>query len=893
MQSGLKVWFDESAIEDHESITRAVGDGIAHSKALLAYYSATYPSRRACQWELTAAFTSAQQMASPIERVFVVNPERSDDGHPSFDHIQPVELRDTLTPTVPEGVASVTEWEGEAARIAELVGVLTGPLGHPPCVAPRQIGRRLIGDPGFVGRLFDLWQIHSTLSASDAVQITGSVTDAAQLVGLGGIGKSLIAEEYALRFGAAYPGGIFWLNASEGDERELARDPVQSEATRNTQLRMIAARLRLPIENRSPDEIIGMIGTEIAAAGRCLWIVDDLSPHLDVERARQWMAPHPGARTLITTRARRYGFAPRIDLGRLSPADGYELLTAARTPRGEERQVAWAIVEDLGGHPLALSVASRMLAAEAGVGSYADYLGRLASPTEDELELAVELGMELPNGHEPSIAATLLRSVEALDEPARDLLRIASLLSAAPIPKRLFLRTIAVADALSDEHAQRVVVAAVHAVDAVSLCDLVSAGEEVSVHALVSRTVRFRDAGTPRRAALIAAATEAVLAELAVIDGFVAPVDVTELIVHARALAQVAHTEGAVPEYTTIATQVALYDFLRGDYAVAEQIQRDVLDETLGLWGRESASALASAAVLARTLYRNGQIQEARALQEQGIATSREVHGREHRKTIELEHDLTRTLSEFGEWQAAAQLGQRVVNAYRDVVGPEDPNTLMAMLDLAQSHIQMASLAPARKLQEAVLETQLRLEGDEHPATLRAIVELGCTVMLVGEHIRAAELLEKAVPISERVLGEEHPDTLAAQANLATLASKRGEAAKARELGRDVLDARLRVLGEQHADTLAAMEFYATIELDHGNRDAARELEERVLEGRRRALGANHPDTLWAADTLARIVCPQGATAAVTPPRRTGEKVGRNAPCPCGSGLKYKLCHGR
>ena len=23
------------------------------------------------------------------------------------------------------------------------------------------------------------------------------------------------------------------------------------------------------------------------------------------------------------------------------------------------------------------------------------------------------------------------------------------------------------------------------------------------------------------------------------------------------------------------------------------------------------------------------------------------------------------------------------------------------------------------------------------------------------------------------------------------------------------------------------------------------------------------------------------------------EKVGRNAPCPCGSGLKYKKCHGR
>jgi preprotein translocase subunit SecA len=32
--------------------------------------------------------------------------------------------------------------------------------------------------------------------------------------------------------------------------------------------------------------------------------------------------------------------------------------------------------------------------------------------------------------------------------------------------------------------------------------------------------------------------------------------------------------------------------------------------------------------------------------------------------------------------------------------------------------------------------------------------------------------------------------------------------------------------------------------------------------------------------------------ASPTNQRRTGEKVGRNDPCPCGSGKKYKKCHG-
>ena len=36
-----------------------------------------------------------------------------------------------------------------------------------------------------------------------------------------------------------------------------------------------------------------------------------------------------------------------------------------------------------------------------------------------------------------------------------------------------------------------------------------------------------------------------------------------------------------------------------------------------------------------------------------------------------------------------------------------------------------------------------------------------------------------------------------------------------------------------------------------------------------------------------------GAGAASQPTqRRTGEKVGRNDPCPCGSGKKFKKCHG-
>jgi uncharacterized protein YecA (UPF0149 family) len=43
---------------------------------------------------------------------------------------------------------------------------------------------------------------------------------------------------------------------------------------------------------------------------------------------------------------------------------------------------------------------------------------------------------------------------------------------------------------------------------------------------------------------------------------------------------------------------------------------------------------------------------------------------------------------------------------------------------------------------------------------------------------------------------------------------------------------------------------------------------------------------------LTHAASPEEARPKVETVRREGEKVGRNAPCPCGSGKKYKKCHG-
>jgi preprotein translocase subunit SecA len=67
-------------------------------------------------------------------------------------------------------------------------------------------------------------------------------------------------------------------------------------------------------------------------------------------------------------------------------------------------------------------------------------------------------------------------------------------------------------------------------------------------------------------------------------------------------------------------------------------------------------------------------------------------------------------------------------------------------------------------------------------------------------------------------------------------------------------------------------------------------------------------ETLWAIESATHAAAPTAAVAAqaeaaanqgqgegkkTEPIRNKGERVGRNDPCPCGSGKKYKNCHMR
>jgi hypothetical protein len=207
--AGLAVWLDEREIEDFASIQGAIEDGLGNAKALLAWYSARYPESLPCQWELTRAFTTAQSEGDPRRRVLLINPE------PANTHIHPVELRDALYRCPPRDAAALEQLAHAVADHMSKLDVTFGEIRTH--TEPTWFGAAAgDGSNRFFGRLAEMWAIHSGLWSGDAPIITNvRARPLVRLVGLPGAGKTVTAETYAIRFAAAYPGGTFWLRASE------------------------------------------------------------------------------------------------------------------------------------------------------------------------------------------------------------------------------------------------------------------------------------------------------------------------------------------------------------------------------------------------------------------------------------------------------------------------------------------------------------------------------------------------------------------------------------------------------------------------------------------------------------------------------------------------------
>ncbi|MET7638087.1 toll/interleukin-1 receptor domain-containing protein [Streptomyces sp. NPDC005438] len=416
---GLRVFVDDTAVDDFASITATITEALANSRVLLAVYSADYPQRRACQWELTYAYLTGQREGDPRRRTLVLNPESSS------EHVHPVELRDARHWPWPTASA---ELDRLAARVAAYVDTVAGFMGDAadaPCV-PWLPAPARTGSIRFIGRLAEQWRLHTALHRHRAPLIAQtSGGRSAQLRGMPGLGKSLLAQEYALHFSSAFPGGVFWfdLHRYEGAPSEAMESYAEQVSTVLAALRGSSSRSSLP----------GLLSHLAVTLGErdapCLWVVDGVPDGLSVEQLDLLRGPHMLTATLITTRSLRYSsFAECVDIAPLSDADGYRLLTSRRAPQGDlDRAAALALVRDLGGHPEALD----LLADLSATGDFVEVRNRLHARSPDVLAVRAVSGDGVP-ARRPLATALLPRPLSGTDA-AGDVLRLLALACPAPL----------------------------------------------------------------------------------------------------------------------------------------------------------------------------------------------------------------------------------------------------------------------------------------------------------------------------------------------------------------------------------------------------------------------------------------------------------------------------
>ncbi len=727
LQAGLEVFRDEREIEPTESISAVVKQGLAGSHALLILLSEDYSRSRYCQWELTAAFIAAQQAGQAIDRIFVLQL-----GDNNLLQQLPIELADALY--------LKSDDRELGYRLQSKMASLTGMLGEQGAFTmPPAYGRGLTGSPRFVGREQVIWQLHSALQASQNPMITGHTKpDIAEVSGMGGIGKTLLAEEYALRFGAAYPGGIFWLDAY-GSFNPGQPDIELFKASCAEQYRKVALSLQL---QPAPDEDLLMLRARIAQAireqgQRCLWIVDDIPQGLaaHLEEIKLWFSPCPElAPTMMTTRSREYHtIGTELALDVLDMPAALDLLRNNELDLDEQEGPTELLIKQLGYHALALDIAG------ASIREYQltveEYLQELADDNSELLEVPSETVVALPTGCATSIIKIFQRSLKHLKPLSLDMLRLAANLAPAPIPQTLFEWVLDKAGEVKKRDVRT-------ALQGCKQAHLISQKEkDWSLHALIAATLHHLELATDEKGQALRLGAVAYLTETIEHEGIDHQREqaLSSALEHSRYLTRQIEDK----DEHQLLVRIGLFDHYRGNPAMAALCWRKINQWRSDTYGEDHQDTLASMNNLALTLNAMGDHSGAKALEEHVLARRQAVLGEDHPDTLTSMNNLASTLWQMGDHSGAKAYFEHVLVRRQVVLGEDHPDTLTSMSNLALTLKTMGGHSGAKAHQEHVLARRQVVLGEDHPATINSAWNLFMTLFSLDDQPAALVIFQQ------------------------------------------------------------------------------------------------------------------------------------------------------
>ncbi|MCX4804344.1 tetratricopeptide repeat protein [Streptomyces sp. NPDC058682] len=788
----LRVFQDHRALEDYDTISESVQEGLWRSRCLVVLFSEETLRSYYCRGELRCALSAAHHLDGSTQRVMpILHHTRYEDVRPRI--LGSVRLPDPQTSSDEDLVSSVV------ARVRQTDARTLGEA--PELGEPDWYPSSLVGNRAFRGRDVELLEVYDALRTHREPGVGGMAV--ARVVGLGGQGKTTLAEQYAREFAADYPGGVFVLRGF-GSHLAGRTDGHHVRSRHADQVVGFAGTMRVPgLDGLDRPAVLGAFREHLRRRAQpYLWIVDDLPAGLDEITFRALLAPTPDGHTLVTTRyrsaAEEYPWGGEVHLGELDRGASLSLLTRHLAPadRGEVRS-ALAVAEKLGHHAQAVAVAAGLVA-DPEQGGFSGLLEAIDAPGPDAMELASRLGRDLPTGYGASIASTMLRSIDRLDDQGREVLRVASLLAPTPLPQQLVEGTVVRTDDKARSAVrERVGTGFANAVDK-SLAEALvlpsaDGGGLWTVHTLVSRTLRFADTDLDRRDSLRQGALQELTEALEESKARFVHRLLTHHVPHVQELLQSMEGED-IWHLTNEASRVyAELGDGRGALALYQRLH-EACTRVLGPHHQITLKTLAGLGIAHGLVGDHDSALACKRDAYQGLAA---VLGEHDPEVLTARNNVAVTMSDRGDSTAARAEYAEIYRIRRRVLNVQHPDTLMALGNYAIEVGRCGNHRLAQRLKYSVHVRSRVIHGEQDPRTLDALHNLAASTAALGDRATAHGLLVQVTEARREVLGADHVDTLTSQEGAAVTSAVRDEALG---LLRDAYRVRLAVQGPAHPD---------------------------------------------------------------------------------------------
>jgi len=668
-------------------------------------------------------------------------------------------------------------------------------------------------NPNFTGRGHELAQLASGLAA-------GSMVTVQAVHGMGGVGKTQLATEYAYLHATSYD--LVWWIAAE----EPAAIPDQFTA--------LAARLGLDVA-ADPESLPAQVNEALRETANWLMIFDNADT---VEDVAPWLpsGPMPGG-TLghVITTTRRGGFAALgrvLDLNVIGLDDGVTLLRG-RVPNLDQR-TGEQIAEELGRLPLALEQA-------------AAYLDQTGMPAAEYLDLlrrrAADLYARGQVTGRPDTIATLwdlnLDTIGGAHPATVELLSLCGWLAPEPVPLDLFtghtgqlpelLKAVA-ADPLAFTDTVAV------AVD-YSLAKRTQAG--LQLHRLVQAAIRARPSPPPAHRNSPPARNDH-------------PLPLVLGLLRADAPQRILEEPEGWPRWAMLLPHVlAATSYL--DDSARELGQQALAD---GAWLLQRAGIY---------LQVHGQLGEARKLINAALVTCEAANGPDHPEVANCLITLAAISRGLRGAAGARPLAERALAITEAAYGPDHPDVAICLNTLAAILRDLGDAAGARLVQERALVITEAAYGPDHPSVASCLNTLAAILRSLGDTAGARPLAERALAITEATYGPDHPDVAMCLTTLAAIMRGLGDAAGARPLAERALAITEATYGPDHPDLAFRLNNLAAILRSLGDMAGARPLAERALAVTEAAYGPDHLQVTVDLNNLVAILRGLGDAAGARP----------------------------